>query len=114
MCFVAATLIETANGPRAIESIKVGDRVFAKSDSTGEIGLLSVEAVHVHAHQPTIVVTVCSRDIALLKASHPCPREHLPEADPLGSRGAHRSKAGCAGFSAVGRSCAHTISRARC
>ena len=41
-CFVAGTLVDTETGLRAIETIKVGDRVWSRNDKTGETALKAV------------------------------------------------------------------------
>jgi RHS repeat-associated protein len=41
-CFVAGTVVQTKDGPVAIEKLKVGDLVLAKDETTGEIGLKPV------------------------------------------------------------------------
>jgi RHS repeat-associated protein len=41
-CFVAGTLIDTEDGLRPIEDIKVGDLVWAQDEDTGEIALKAV------------------------------------------------------------------------
>ena len=45
-CFAAGTLVHTIDGPRAIESIQVGDRVLSQNTSTGLLGFQPVMAVH--------------------------------------------------------------------
>lgn len=41
-CFVAGTLVNTSSGLRKIESIKVGDQVWARDETTGKIELKPV------------------------------------------------------------------------
>lgn len=41
-CFVAGTLVDTETGLRAIESIRVGDRVWSRDAQTGETALKEV------------------------------------------------------------------------
>lgn len=45
-CFGAGTLVRTIDGPRAIESIQVGDRVLSQDASTGALGFQPVLAIH--------------------------------------------------------------------
>jgi Pretoxin HINT domain len=45
-CFGAGTLVHTIDGPRAIESIQVGDRLLAQDTSTGALAFQPVLAVH--------------------------------------------------------------------
>ena len=44
-CFVAGTLVQTADGLRRIETIKVGDRVLSRDAGTGETGLKPVTSL---------------------------------------------------------------------
>jgi hypothetical protein len=66
ICFVAGTLITTADGFTPIEEIQVGDEVLAKNYHTGEIALKRVvqtfenetnELVHVHVNGEIISAT---------------------------------------------------------
>lgn len=41
-CFAAGTLVHTEQGPRAIEQVAPGDRVWSRSETTGELALLPV------------------------------------------------------------------------
>jgi tetratricopeptide (TPR) repeat protein len=45
-CFGAGTLVHTIDGPRAIESIQVGDRLLAQDTSSGTLGFQPVLAIH--------------------------------------------------------------------
>ena len=45
-CFAAGTLVQTVDGPRPIESIRVGDRVLSQGPSTGTLAFQPVVAVH--------------------------------------------------------------------
>jgi hypothetical protein len=49
-CFIAGTLIATANGQRPIETIAVGDLVLARNEETGETGLRRVVQLFVNDH----------------------------------------------------------------
>jgi hypothetical protein len=48
-CFAAGTSVKTLDGPRPIESVKVGDRVLAQDLQTGALSYQPVVAVH---HNP--------------------------------------------------------------
>ena len=41
-CFVAGTLVSTADGPVPIEQLQIGDQVWSKNPETGEVDLRSV------------------------------------------------------------------------
>ena len=45
-CFAAGTLVHTVDGPRPIESIRVGDSVLSQAPSTGMLAFQSVVAIH--------------------------------------------------------------------
>src|SRR6185437_10778517 len=57
-CFGAGTLVRTIDGPRAIESIQVGDRVLAQDTTTGALGFQPVLAVHHTRSAETVKVTI--------------------------------------------------------
>jgi RHS repeat-associated protein len=66
ICFVAGTLVKAENGDIAIEDIRIGDKVYAYNDETGEIALKSVvntfvneatELVHVFINNEEIICT---------------------------------------------------------
>jgi hypothetical protein len=50
-CFAAGTTVQTIAGPRAIESIKLGDRLLAQDTATGALRYEPVLAVH---HNPPV------------------------------------------------------------
>ena len=65
-CFIAGTVIQTEDGLRNIEDIKVGDLVWAKDTESGEIGLKTVvktferetdELVNIKVQNETITTT---------------------------------------------------------
>jgi Pretoxin HINT domain/HEAT repeats len=63
-CFVAGTLVQTADGPRAIESIQVGDRVLSQNTTTG---LLAFQpAVGVHRNKPTPILRLAIGDESIV------------------------------------------------
>ena len=45
-CFGRGTLVHAAGGPRAIETIQIGDRVLTQNTSTGVLSYQPVMAVH--------------------------------------------------------------------
>jgi hypothetical protein len=57
-CFAAGTSVHTVEGPRAIESIQVGDRVLSQNTSTGILGFQPVVAVHRNKPTATLRVSV--------------------------------------------------------
>ncbi len=57
-CFGAGTLVLSIDGPRAIESIQVGDRVLAQHPTTGLLGFRPVVAVHRNNPSPTFRIGV--------------------------------------------------------
>ena len=65
-CFVAGTLIATADGYKPIEEIQAGDKVLSENPETGEIAYKTVEEtyinetdelIHVHVNGETISAT---------------------------------------------------------
>jgi Pretoxin HINT domain/HEAT repeats len=63
-CFGAGTLVRTIDGPRAIESIQVGDRVLTQDTSTGVLGFQPVLAVHHTKSAATVRVTLDGEALA--------------------------------------------------
>jgi len=57
-CFAAGTSIQTIDGPRAIESIQVGDRVLSQNTSTGLLAFEPVMMIHRNAPARTLRVAV--------------------------------------------------------
>lgn len=57
-CFGAGTLVQTLQGARAIETLKVGDRILTQSVSTGALGYQPVTAIHHNPPSPTFLVKV--------------------------------------------------------
>ena len=73
-CFVAGTPVWTANGPRPIEQLCVGDTVISKHERTGEIGLRRVIATKVTQDQPVFAIQLLSgrgSDELVATAEHP-------------------------------------------
>ena len=57
-CFAAGTLVETAEGPRAIESVRVGDLVLSRDEATGETGFQPVTEVFITPDKEVLELTV--------------------------------------------------------
>ncbi|WP_028596379.1 polymorphic toxin-type HINT domain-containing protein [Paenibacillus assamensis] len=57
-CFSAGTKVQTEDGYKAIEDIKVGDKVLAKSEETGELAYKEVEETFLRIAEETYHVTV--------------------------------------------------------
>jgi hypothetical protein len=57
-CFAAGTLVQTTDGPRAIESIRVGDRVLSQNTSTGALSFHPVLATHLNGPSTTLRITI--------------------------------------------------------
>jgi hypothetical protein len=53
-CFAAGTAVHTLDGPRAIESIQVGDRVLSQDPVSGSLAFEPVVAVHHNDPAPTL------------------------------------------------------------
>jgi tetratricopeptide (TPR) repeat protein len=62
-CFAAGTMVQTIDGPRAIDSIQVGDRVLAQNISTGSLVFQPVTATHVNGPSPTVRLTLDGESI---------------------------------------------------
>jgi tetratricopeptide (TPR) repeat protein len=57
-CFAAGTSVQTVDGPRAIESIRVGDRVLSQNTSTGLLSFQPVMVLHRNERAPTLRIAV--------------------------------------------------------
>ena len=53
-CFVAGTLVSTADGLKPIETIQSGDRVYAKDEYTGDIALKPVANLVITPNNPNV------------------------------------------------------------
>ena len=62
-CFGAGTLVRTLTGPRAIETLGVGDRVLTQSTSTGALGYQPVIRVHHNPPSPTFLIKLAGDTI---------------------------------------------------
>ena len=56
--FHGSTLVKTADGYKAIAHIRVGDRVFAKDEASGETGYKPVTARYSNPYQETVYIEV--------------------------------------------------------
>jgi tetratricopeptide (TPR) repeat protein len=59
-CFAAGSLVKTLDGPRAIESIKVGDRVLTQNTTTGHLAFQPVLVIH--RNEPTATLRIAVGD----------------------------------------------------
>ena len=57
-CFAVGTLVHTIDGPRAIESIQVGDRVLSQNTTTGLLAFEPVVAIHLNDPSPTLRIVI--------------------------------------------------------
>ena len=57
-CFAAGTVVQTTDGPQAIESIQVGDRVLSQGTTTGQLAFQPVIATHRTPSAPTLRIAV--------------------------------------------------------
>ena len=53
-CFAAGTLVQTMDGPRAIESVQVGDLVLSENTTSGLLEFQPVVATHLNEPSPTL------------------------------------------------------------
>lgn len=60
-CFVAGTLVETMNGPKPIESIEMGDRVWSRDVETGKTALRPVTDL-IRRHDREIWIVLLTDD----------------------------------------------------
>jgi hypothetical protein len=57
-CFAAGTMVQTMDGPRKIESIALGDRVFSQHTTTGALSLQPVLATTVRSGAETFRIRI--------------------------------------------------------
>lgn len=69
-CFIAGTLIQTENGPVAIEKIQAGDSVWAWDEETGTVSLKSVVETYINETYELIHIYVNGEEI-VSTPSHP-------------------------------------------
>ena len=70
-CFVAGTLVDTQHGKRAIESLKAGDLVWAKDESTGEIALKPIVQTFERVAPSTLALTFSNGETIETTREHP-------------------------------------------
>jgi hypothetical protein len=69
-CFVAGTPVRTLDGPRPIESIRVGDQVLSQDAATGALGFQPVVFVHHNPPNKTLRVSLSSGDSVACSVYH--------------------------------------------
>jgi Pretoxin HINT domain len=62
-CFAGGTLVQTVDGPRPIESIRVGDSVLSQGPSTGTLAFQPVVAIHRNQPAATSLIKVGGESI---------------------------------------------------
>ncbi len=62
-CFGAGTPVRTLTGPRAIETLRVGDRVLTQSTASGTLGYRPVVGIHHNPPSPTFLVRLAGDTI---------------------------------------------------
>ncbi len=70
LCFAAGTIIETQEGPKAIEEIEVGDYVLAQSEDTGGLAYKPVEEIFNRVTEETYHIQV-EDTVIVTTAEHP-------------------------------------------
>jgi hypothetical protein len=69
-CFGEGTLVHTESGPRAIESVQVGDLVLSQDPSTGALGYQPVVAIHHNPPSETFEVRLDTGESIVSSAFH--------------------------------------------
>ena len=62
-CFAAGTLVQTIDGPRPIEAIRVGDRVLSQGTSSGQLAFQPVVATHCNEPTATLRIAIDGESI---------------------------------------------------
>ena len=62
-CFAAGTSVQTLDGPRKIELIKVADRVLSQQTTTGALSFHTVIATHVNGPSKTLRIEINGESI---------------------------------------------------
>jgi Pretoxin HINT domain len=62
-CFAAGTLVQTIDGERPIETIRVGDRVLSQGTSTGQLSFQPVVATHRSQPTETLRIAITGESI---------------------------------------------------
>ncbi|PJK33006.1 hemagglutinin [Pseudomonas sp. S10E 269] len=78
-CFAAGTMVATPQGPRAIDTLSVGDIVWSKRETGGEPFAAAISATHVRTDQPIYQLKlkniradgVSERETLLVTPGHP-------------------------------------------
>ena len=69
-CFVAGTKIQTQEGEKNIEDIKVGDKVYAFNADTKQLGLKEVKTLYIHYSEQLVKVKIDGETIEAT-SNHP-------------------------------------------
>jgi hypothetical protein len=75
-CFVAGTPVRTLDGPRPIESIRVGDQVLSQDAATGGLGFQPVVFVHHNPPGRTLRVSLSGGESVVCSVYHRFWRAH--------------------------------------
>lgn len=70
LCFIGGTMVLTAEGARAIETVKAGDYVWAWDEETGEVALKEVVETYVNQTDELVHVFINGEEI-VATPSHP-------------------------------------------
>lgn len=70
-CFVAGTKVQTSDGKKSIESIEIGDRVWAKDLKTGRNELRTVTGLFRKRATEVVTITVASGATVTVTEEHP-------------------------------------------
>jgi len=71
LCFPAGTLVTTAHGEHAIQTLHVGDSVQAENPATGKVEAEAVQAVIADPVSPLIAVDLSDGSAITVTADHP-------------------------------------------
>ncbi|GEM_PF-2979720 len=69
-CFAAGTMVDTPNGPRAIESLRPGDPVYAFDEATGRTVISRVTRTYVHPRLSYGRLTLSDGTVLEVTANH--------------------------------------------
>ncbi|MFB9753304.1 polymorphic toxin-type HINT domain-containing protein [Paenibacillus hodogayensis] len=69
-CFIAGTKVQTKDGEKPIEDVKVGDQVLAKDDITGEVAYKDVQQLFQREEEETYNITV-GNELITTTSEHP-------------------------------------------
>ncbi|QEH37722.1 hypothetical protein OJF2_63130 [Aquisphaera giovannonii] len=62
-CFAAGTPVHTAGGPRAIETLRVGDLVLSQNLKDGSLGYRAVTGIHVNGPADTLRIVIAGEAV---------------------------------------------------